>query len=297
MLEREMEDLIASYPTEFFPRHRFSLKGRQQSFHEVGRFDLLFVDEFGTNVLMELKAVTAKYENATQLARYRDALRELGPENVLMWLVAPSIPRSVRDFLDQVGIEYTEIHEAEFRKIAARHRYSFAGDDVLAPAASVPRAKEPRQKNSQDLLRGTVDWFFNTDEGEISGAYVRMLEDSCVALWGYPNAAEKLSRPASGERVFFFLNRVGVIATGIFTDEPPFASNKIFGKETEREFRRNVSNLISVANEHALTVSEVGQMGYKLPCISSLCRITNHNVADQMFYELESRALRFARDR
>ena len=84
---------------------------------------------------MELKAVPAKYENATQLARYKDALREKNITNVLMWLVAPSIPRSVRDFLDQIGIEYTEIHEAEFRMVAARNGYAFASEGTIVPAA------------------------------------------------------------------------------------------------------------------------------------------------------------------
>ncbi len=69
MTERQMEDLIAEFPNDFFRSHGLILKGRQQSFAEVGRFDLLFVDSFQTNVLMELKARAAKYEDATQLAR------------------------------------------------------------------------------------------------------------------------------------------------------------------------------------------------------------------------------------
>jgi hypothetical protein len=56
MTEREMENLIAAFPSDFFPRRNFVLKGRQQSFADVGRFDLLFEDEFQTKILMELKA-------------------------------------------------------------------------------------------------------------------------------------------------------------------------------------------------------------------------------------------------
>lgn len=69
MNEREMEGLLAAYPVEFFPRQSFVLKGRQQSFAGVGRFDLLFEDQFQSNILMELKARPAKYEDATQLAK------------------------------------------------------------------------------------------------------------------------------------------------------------------------------------------------------------------------------------
>jgi Endonuclease NucS len=120
MTEREMEDLIAAYPDDFFPHKEFRLKGRQQSFSGMGRFDLLFTDRFQTNILMELKAVPAKYEVATQLAKYKDELFSWGERNILMWLVAPSISHSVREFLDRIGIEYSEIHEPEFRSVAAR---------------------------------------------------------------------------------------------------------------------------------------------------------------------------------
>jgi len=65
MLERDIENPIAGFPEEFFPGHSLVLRGRQQSFAGIGRFDLLFTDPFKTNVLVELKAVTAKYENAT----------------------------------------------------------------------------------------------------------------------------------------------------------------------------------------------------------------------------------------
>jgi hypothetical protein len=70
MLERDIENLIAAFPEEFFPGQSLVLRGRQQAFAGVGRFDLLFTDPYKTNVLVELKAVTAKYENATQLAKY-----------------------------------------------------------------------------------------------------------------------------------------------------------------------------------------------------------------------------------
>jgi hypothetical protein len=121
MIERDMEDLIAAYPSDFFSNHKLILKGRQQSFSGVGRFDLLFEDQFQTNILMELKARPAKYEDATQVAKYKEELERRGTTNILMWLVAPHLPHSVREFLDRIGIEYSEIHEATFRRIAAIH--------------------------------------------------------------------------------------------------------------------------------------------------------------------------------
>ena len=85
MTEKEMEDLIAAYPDDFFFQHQLVLRGRQQSLAGVGRFDLLFEDRFKTQILMELKAHTLKYVNADQVAKYRDELRRLGHGNVVMW--------------------------------------------------------------------------------------------------------------------------------------------------------------------------------------------------------------------
>src|SRR5208283_439258 len=121
MTEHQMEDLIAQFPDEFFENDHLVLKGRQKSFAEVGRFDLLFEDSHHTTVLMELKAVPAKYDHASQLARYKDELERRGEQNILMWLVAPVIATSVREFLDRIGIQYTEIHPVQFRRVADRH--------------------------------------------------------------------------------------------------------------------------------------------------------------------------------
>ena len=139
MLESEMEDLIAAEPDHFFPRHGFVLRGRQQSFQGIGRFDLLFTDRHGMSILMELKAIPARYEVIDQIARYRDALLERGATNILMWIVAPSIPPTMKEFLSHLGIEFTEISEFEFRRAAASIGYSMRGSveqeegqDVLA---------------------------------------------------------------------------------------------------------------------------------------------------------------------
>ena len=86
MIEKDMEDVIASFPDDFFPRKHLVLVGRQQSFSGVGRFDLLFEDEFKSTILMELKAKTLKYEDATQVARYGDELKRNRCRNIIMWL-------------------------------------------------------------------------------------------------------------------------------------------------------------------------------------------------------------------
>lgn len=160
MLEKYMEELIARFPDEFFRGRELTLTGRQQSFAEVGRFDLLFKDHYSTNVLMELKAHTAKYEDASQLAKYKDALEAKGVENILMWLVATQIPNSVREFLDRFGIEYSEIHEAQFRRVAERHGIPSTNPPVQEPAETMKR-QEVRTRASSGSFK-THDYELNT---------------------------------------------------------------------------------------------------------------------------------------
>ena len=146
MLERDMEDLIANYPDDFFLGRGFELKGRQKSFAGIGRFDLLFEDRFKTNILMELKAVPARYEDATQLAKYKDELQRRGELHILMWLVAPHLSNSVREFLDRIGIEYTEIHEAEFRRVAERHGSSIRSEAPTTSQTATSAQASPTRK-------------------------------------------------------------------------------------------------------------------------------------------------------
>lgn len=165
MIEHEMEELIARFPEEFFQRKLLKLKGRQETFPGVGRFDLLFEDQFGNQILMELKARQAKYDDAEQLARYREALDELGEKNVVMWLVAPRISKTVAEFLDRIGIEYSEIHEAEFRQVARRHGFQFAseqgplpespameGDPGAAPRPGTTRRRQREARSRRSSL-------------------------------------------------------------------------------------------------------------------------------------------------
>jgi hypothetical protein len=147
MTEREMEDLIAAHADEFFPRRLLTLRGRQGVFAGIGRYDLLFEDQFKNNLVMELKAVPAKLEVGEQLVKYKQALEAKGEKHVIMWLVAPIVPKHVADFLDRFGVEHTEIHEAEFRQVAGRHNYSFVSESTpLETSVLIPKA--PTKTNS-----------------------------------------------------------------------------------------------------------------------------------------------------
>jgi hypothetical protein len=158
-----MEELLARFPEEFFPRKVLRLKGRQEVFSGVGRFDLLFEDNFQSSILMELKAVTAKLDVAEQLVKYKQALDERGEKNIVMWLVAPLVPKHVADFLDRFGIEHTEIHEAEFRQVASKHGIVFESDTHSSESKDDKMtSKETQSKsgNTGNVATGSPSWSF-----------------------------------------------------------------------------------------------------------------------------------------
>ena len=90
------------------------------------------------------------------------------------------------------------------------------------------------------------DWFFNTNETHHPGSYKAMLDQHCVAVYGYGNSEEMLSVPEPGQRVFFYLNGRGIIGTATFTIEEPFSGDSIFGKQNDDEFHRRVADLRTV---------------------------------------------------
>ncbi|HEY4740365.1 MAG TPA: endonuclease NucS domain-containing protein [Candidatus Acidoferrales bacterium] len=166
--ESEMEDLIESHPEDFFPRKVLTRRGRQDTFQGIGRYDLLFEDQFKSIILMELKAVPAKLEVAEQLVRYQQALEEKGEKNIIMWLVAPLIPKHVAEFLDRFGVEHTEIHAAEFRQVASRYGYLFASDSIQKPPGTHTSQNNIRREQPSDGR--TTGWSIASARKQVGSA-------------------------------------------------------------------------------------------------------------------------------
>jgi hypothetical protein len=121
--------------------YTLALVGRQRSFAGVGRFDLLFEDGFKTTILMELKAKTLKYEDATQVAKYRDELKRNGSKNVSNVARGSAHSNIGAEFLDDKGIEYSEFTLTEFRRIAERRGFVIKSkvEPELPPEVSTSR--------------------------------------------------------------------------------------------------------------------------------------------------------------
>jgi len=122
-------------------------------------------------------------------------------------------------------------------------------------------------------------WLFNTDEAEPAGkgAYRLMLQQSRIAAWGMNYDADSLlAKPLPDDCVFFYVDKVGIVAKATFTTSAPFSSNSIFGKQKQGEFHRSVVELVKPQNGPLSYTFVYQQTGYHLPVKGlALCRIHN----------------------
>lgn len=135
------------------------------------------------------------------------------------------------------------------------------------------------------------DWLFNTNESYARGAYARMFERSVIALYGYPpgKGEAKLERPASGDRVFAYVNGRGIVGIGRFVDDRVFSAPGVFPKGSEREFHRRVQWEVLAPLELGVAPSAVSSWGYNLPVRETLCRIYNASIGNKIAAELSRR--------
>ncbi|MFC1783585.1 endonuclease NucS domain-containing protein [Planctomycetota bacterium] len=131
MIEKEMEDLLWFYPDNIF-REKLTPFRRQPS-SEVGRADLVFTDELGNLLIMEIKKGRLGRNDMTgaigQLKDYYGAMKKEFPEKAVdLMLVANEIPRERKIALEKEDIEPKEIPEAKFRKIAKAVGYIFKSE-------------------------------------------------------------------------------------------------------------------------------------------------------------------------
>jgi len=128
MLEKDIENLIAQYPDDFFPNSGFRLKGQQI---QVGRcrIDIMFIDKYYRKIVVEVKRGILSRNAAGQIIEYYGLLKQEYPNEVIeLILCANVIPPERRMFLENVGIEYKELGISLITKIAKKYGYKFLSE-------------------------------------------------------------------------------------------------------------------------------------------------------------------------
>lgn len=153
MLEKDIENLIALHPKEFFPKSEFTLDGQQVNLY--GRYaDIVFVDKFGRTVIIEVKKGALTREAAGQIMEYYGLMKQAHHEKIIeLILCANNIPAERRSFLETAGIECKEISLNHLLKVAEKYNYKFideATNNGIAQMAQ--KAKAGSQDNDTNAL-------------------------------------------------------------------------------------------------------------------------------------------------
>jgi len=153
MTEKEMEDLLWNYPDRFF-REKLTPFRRQPS-STIGRADLVFTDDRGDLLVVEIKigrlGRKEMIEVMGQLRDYYGLMKNESPKKAVdLMLVAHDIPRERKLALAKEDIESKEIPESRFRKVAEEIGYEFESEKRKKDNTINVKAAEPPVRQSRD---------------------------------------------------------------------------------------------------------------------------------------------------
>lgn len=126
MLEKDIENLLAEHPEEFFSQYELNLIGQQVKLDSYYA-DIVFENEVGDFVVVEVKRGILPREAIGQIIDYYGELKLAHPnKDVHLVLVANVIPKERTVFLaEKLGIEFVEIPASKIRTVAAKYSYRF----------------------------------------------------------------------------------------------------------------------------------------------------------------------------
>jgi len=144
MNEKEFEDILSKYPD--FIEDGLKLVGRQITIFGR-RIDLLFEDQFGHKLLVELKLGPIRDAHIGQILSYEGYVLSEGEPVMRVMLVGNRVPPNIRKMLDHHGIAWREITYAQLREMLTKKN-----DDLLLDMikASKGITNEFLQKQSKD---------------------------------------------------------------------------------------------------------------------------------------------------
>lgn len=112
--EKDMEDAIAQNPQKFIGESGLKLLFRQ---YRIGNyiFDLMFVDKYGTKLIVELQKGTLDRVHTYKILDYYDEYKEQNPnEFIELMVIANKVPMERKKRLKSWGVTFKEIPENEF---------------------------------------------------------------------------------------------------------------------------------------------------------------------------------------
>ena len=190
MLEKDLENLIAQHPDEFFPNSGFTLIGQQVKLGKCYA-DIIFEDRHKRKIIVEVKRGILSRDASGQVMEYYGLLKRQSPDSIVeLILCANIIPPERKTFLETVGIECKELGINFINQIAAKVGYEFINSPKYQKQEtenSLPNADNIWifQANPQryDIMNALADekigndmhWLVNQHKKEIAKGHIGMI--------------------------------------------------------------------------------------------------------------------------
>jgi hypothetical protein len=152
MLEKDLENLIAQHPDEFFPNSGFTLIGQQVKLGKCFA-DIIFEDRHKRKIIVEVKRGILSRDASGQVMEYYGLLKRQSPGAIVeLILCANIIPPERKTFLETVGIECKELGINLINQIAVKVGYEFINS---------PKYQKQETKNSLPIADNI--WIFQAN--------------------------------------------------------------------------------------------------------------------------------------
>jgi hypothetical protein len=207
MIKKDIENLIAKYPDEFFPDSGFKLSGRQM---KLGRCyaDMIFVDKHKRKIIVEIIHGVLSQDASGQEVENYEMLKSERPEDfVELILCANNIPTESKKSLESIGIKCKELRINFIHQIAEKVGYNF----INAQQQTEGEEKLPDSENiwifqastkiydivgalDDDEIGNLMHWEVNQHKNEIFEGHIGIIWKSGIEAGIYA-IAEIISNP------------------------------------------------------------------------------------------------------
>ena len=148
MLEKDIENLIASHPDEIFPGEGFNLI-KQQYTIKGKRIDILFEDKLGRKVIVEVKRGILGMKASGQVLQYFGLLKEKFQDEFFeLILVANVVPEIHKKPLEFIGITCVEVGTKKIQDLAKKYDYTLIEDTRKKGTTTSPELPEKDEEVS-----------------------------------------------------------------------------------------------------------------------------------------------------
>lgn len=164
MLEKDIENIIARHPNEFFPASGLKLVGQQVKLGTCYA-DIIFTDKYDRTIVVEVKRGILSRDGAGQIMEYYGLLKQQDPAKVIeLILCANVIPHERKLFLENAGIECKELGLSLIQTIAQKYNYGFLDTAEKKQAKSiVQKTTAPYEKTKLSLPEEQCAWIFQAN--------------------------------------------------------------------------------------------------------------------------------------